>query len=240
MTAFGEGLNMSLSDDIRALRDRALAELTSAHDYYTDTKMAWQVVHKVIRAGHKITIRNMTTGTVTQAAQLAAKAQGYVAEYLAEATFQQFVSVFENFFFDLLRLWLKAYPQSLGDKELRFKNVLEASDKDAVTLYIVNKELNEIAYERPKEWFSYLEARARLGCPSSADIERIGEAKASRDILAHNRGIANKIYESKAGNAARYKDGQRVEIPEHYHRETWELIRRVITDLSDAAATKFA
>jgi hypothetical protein len=239
LTVYREDLGLALADDIRALRARALAELTAAHDYYTDTKMAWQVIHKVIRAGHKFTIRNMTTGTVTQEAQLAAKARGYVAEYLAEATFQQFVSVFENFFFDLLRLWLKAYPQSLGDKELRFKNVLEAADKEAVTLYIVDKEINEIAYDRPKEWFSYLEARTRLGCPSAAEIERIGEAKASRDILAHNRGIANKTYESKAGRAARYRDGQRVEIPEPYHCQTWELIRKVITDLSDAAATKF-
>ena len=231
---------MALADDIRALRDRALAELTAAHDYYTDTKMAWQVVDKVIRAGNKFTIRNMTTGTVTREAQLAAKARGYVAEYLAEATFQQFVSVFENFYFDLLRLWLMTYPQSLGDKELRFKNVLEAADKEAVTLHIVNKELNEIAYERPKEWFSYLETRARLGRPSPMEVERLSETKASRDVLAHNRGVANKIYESKAGNAARYKDGERVEIPEHYHRETWELIRKVITDLSDAAAAKFA
>jgi hypothetical protein len=231
---------MALADDIRALSDRALAELTAAHDYYTDTKMAWQVVHRVIQAGHKITIRNRTTRTVTQEAQLAAKARGYVTEYLAEATFQQFVSVFEHFFFDLLRLWLMAYPQSLADKELRFKSVLEAPDKEAVTLYIVNKELNEIAYERPKEWFSYLEDRARLGCPSAAEIEKIGEAKASRDILVHNRGVANKIYESKAGRAARCRDGQRVDIPEFYHRETWELIRKVITDLSNAATVKFA
>lgn len=230
---------MALSADLRTLRDRAIAELISAHDYYTDTKVAWQFVHKVIRAGHKITIRNTATGTVTQEGQLDVKARGYVKEYLAEATFQQFVAIFENFFFDLLRLWLMAYPQSLGARELRFETVLEATDKEAVTLHVVNKELNEIAYGRPKEWFSYLEARVRLGCPSAAEIERIGEVKASRDVLAHNRGIANKIYESKAGKAARFRDGQQVSIPEDYHRETWMLLRKVIGDLADAMAAKF-
>jgi hypothetical protein len=149
-------------------------------------------------------------------------------------------STIETFFFDLLRLWLMAYPQSLGGKELLFKNVLDAPDKGAVTLYVVNRELNEIAYERPREWFAYLEARAKLGCPTAGEVERIGEVKASRDILAHNRGIANKLYESKAGQAARYKDGDKIEIPEHYHRETWELIRKVIADLSAAAEAKFA
>jgi hypothetical protein len=229
-----------LADDVRALRDRAFAELDVVHDYYTDTKMAWRIVHDVIQAGNKFTIRNMTTGTETTEAQLAAKARSYVAEDLAQATFQQFVSIFENFFFDLLRFWLVAYPQSLGAKELRLKDVLDASNKDAVILHVVNKELNEIAYERPKEWFAYLESRAKLGCPSAEESERIGEAKASRDVLAHNWGIANKIYESKAGKIARYKEGERIEIPENYHRETWELVRKMISDLSIATAAKFA
>jgi hypothetical protein len=77
-----------------------------------------------------------------------------------------------------------------------------------------------------------------LGCPSAAEIERISEAKASRDMLAHNRGFANKIYESKAGRAARFKDGDRIEISEQYHREIWELIRKLIADLCSATDAK--
>jgi hypothetical protein len=231
---------MSLADEIRALRDRSLAELAAVHDYFAETKNAWRIIRKVIQAGRKFTIRNSATGTVTSESQLADKAIRYVAEYLAEATFQQFVAIFENFFFDLLRLWLLAYPRSLADKELRFKDVLEAPDLESVALAVVDKELNEIAYQRPREWFAYLESRMRLGCPSAADIDRIGEATASRDVLAHNRGIANRIYEAKAGKAARFTDGQRVEIPEAYHREMWELLGKLVADLSNAAATKFA
>jgi hypothetical protein len=231
---------MALVDEIRELRDRALAELTAAHDYYTDTKTAWQVVHKYIRLGNTFTSTSTTTGTVTQESQLAAKARGYVTVYLAEATFQQFVAVFENFFVDFLRAWLMAFPRSLGDKELRFRDVLDAQDLEAVKLGVVNKALNEITYERPKEWFAYLDSRVQLGCPSKLEIERIGEAKASRDILAHNRGIANKIYESKAGTLARFKDCQQLDIPEVYHQEVWTLVCKVITDVSDAAIAKCA
>lgn len=82
---------MALADDIRALRDRVLADLNGAHDYYTDTKNAWDLVCQVIAAGHTFSIQNMTTGTVTTQADLASKAPGYVAEQLAEATFQQFI-----------------------------------------------------------------------------------------------------------------------------------------------------
>jgi hypothetical protein len=226
---------VSLSDDVRTLRDRVLADLTSAHDYYTDTKIAWRLVHKIIAAGHTITIRNMTTGTVTTQTELATKTRGYVTEQLTEATFQQFISIFENFYFDLLCLWLTTYPQSLGKKMVDFKTILELPDREAITQLVVRKELNEILYDRPTEWFVYLEDKAKLGCPTANEIERIAEAKASRDVLVHNRGIVNKTYESKAGNLARYHEGDKIDISEHYHRETWELIRKVVFDVSNAA-----
>jgi hypothetical protein len=229
---------MALAADIRTLRDRVLAELNGAHDYYTDTKIAWNIVGEFIGAGNTFAIQNKTTGSMTTQADLSAKSRGYVAEQLTEATFQQFISIFENFFFDISRLWLMAYPQSLGGKKLDFQAVLDSADKDAITLLVVNKEVNEIVYDRPAAWFKYLNDKAKLGCPTPDEIDKIAEAKASRDVLVHNRGVANKTYESKAGKLARYKDGQRIDIPEHYHRQTWELIRKVVADISNAAIAK--
>jgi hypothetical protein len=89
---------MPLADDIRALRDRVLADLNGAHDYYTDTKIAWNLVRRVVAAGHTFSIQNMTTGTMTTQADLINKASGYVAEQLAEATFQQFISILKTSF----------------------------------------------------------------------------------------------------------------------------------------------
>jgi hypothetical protein len=229
---------MALADRIRALRDRALADLNAAHDYYSDTKFAWEIVNKDIAAGINFTNRNLVTGSVTTEADLAAKAVGYVEEQLPEATFQQFIVIFEFFFFDFLRLWLLAYPRSLMGKKVDFKVVLDAPDKDAITLEVVNKELNEVLYERPTGWFAYLNEKVKLGCPTEDEVERIAEAKASRDVLVHNRGIAGKSYVSKAGNLARYQEGERIEISEDYHRETWELLRKVVADISDAAIAK--
>jgi hypothetical protein len=229
---------MALSNDIRTLRDRVLADLTSAHDYFMDTNVAWRLVQDAIAAGQTMTIRNLTTGTITTQAELAFKARGYVTEQLTEATFQQFISIFENFYFDLLRLWVTAYPRSLGKRMVDFKSVLELPDKDAIIRLVVLKELNEVQYNRPAEWFTYLEEKVKLGCPSATEIERFAEVKASRDVLVHNRGIANKTYESKAGNLARFHDGIKIDIPEYYHRETWELIRKMVSDVGNAAVAK--
>lgn len=159
-------------------------------------------------------------------------------QQLAEATFQQFISIFENFLFDLLRHWLLAYPRSLSGKKVDFEAVLDAPDKDAIALLVINKELSDILHDRPAGWFKYLQDKVKLGCPTPDEIDRIAEAKASRDVLVHSRGIASKTYESKSGTLARYKDGQRIEIPEDYHRQSWELIRKVISDAATAAIAK--
>jgi hypothetical protein len=129
-------------------------------------------------------------------------------------------------------------PEKSGAKTVEFRRILDAPDKAAITLQVVNHELNEVLYDRPAEWFAYLESKAKLGCPTPNEIATIAEAKASRDVLVHNRGVASTTYESKAGQLARYKDGQRIDIPEHYHRQTWELIRKIVTDISNAAIAK--
>jgi len=229
---------MALAEEIQNLRDRVLADLTAAHDYYTDTKTAWDIVRQASAAGRTFSIQNLTTGTITTQVELAGKARGYVAEQLAEATFQQFIAVFENYFFDLLRLWLMEYPKNLSGKKVNFEDVLDAPDKDAITFRVVSREVNAILYDRPTGWFEYLEEKAKLGCPTQEEIGKIAEAKASRDVLVPNRRVASKTYESKAGNLARYKDGQRIDIPEHYHRETWELLRKLVMDISNAAIAK--
>ena len=229
---------MTLPDEIRSLRDRALNELNTAHDYYVNTQAAWIIVQKYIGQGNTFTIKNRITSTITGQDNLATMARGYVTEQLAEATFQQFVAIFENFFFDLLRLWLVAHPRNLIGKKVDFKAILEAPDIDSITRMVVDKELNEVLYERPAGWFAYLEDKVKLGCPSVDEIERIAEAKASRDALVHNRGVAGKTYESKAGKLARYAEGQTIDIPEAYHRGVWELIRKVVSEVSDAAIAK--
>ena len=79
---------------------------------------------------------------------LLGRAQLYVTDYLMSSTFQQFVSLFEDFFFGLLRYWLAAYPGSLSKKQVEIGTVLKASDKAAILLTVVDKELNELKYER--------------------------------------------------------------------------------------------
>jgi hypothetical protein len=229
---------MALADDIRDLGSRTLSALDASHDYYTYTKRVWRLLQQIVKEGRRFTFRNMTTGSKVDEQGLLGRAQLYLTDYLVTSTFQHFVSLFEDFFFELLRLWLVAHPGSLSKKQVEFGAVLKAPDRAAFVLAVVEKELNDLKYERVADWFAYLGRLVKLGCPGAADIERLAEIKASRDILVHNRGIANAIYVSKAGSRARCADGEQLEISEQYHRESWETIRKVIQEMSAAAARK--
>ena len=50
--------------------------------------------------------------------------------------------------------------------------------------------------------------------------------------------MTNPIYVAKSGSRARHQDGEKLEIPEQYHRESWEAIKKVVCDLSTAAIAK--
>ena len=107
---------MPLADDIRALRDRSIADLTAAHDYYFQAEVSWGLARQAVGANAAQAFQNPVTGTTVNGIQLAAQSSDYNAGYLAEATFQQFLSLFEVFVGDLLRLWLAGLADAAAAK----------------------------------------------------------------------------------------------------------------------------
>jgi hypothetical protein len=232
---------VTLADEIQDLANRVHDGLRAGHDYYRHAKLSWRLVRGHAKRGGGFKVRNPETGTVVNAMQLANLSWHYEASYLAESVFQHFVSLFEDFLFELLRLWLSAYPAGIPNKDKKpvdLATIIDAVDKAAILGLVIDRELNDLRYTRPAAWFKYLNDRVKLGCPTDEQIEGLTEVKASRDILIHNRGIVNATYLEKAGTRARYKLGQRLEIQEPYLRETWQLIRDVVGELATAAIAK--
>lgn len=84
---------MPLAEAIAAHRDRIVAELTAAHDYYESSRIAWWVVAWQVELGGAFSVRNPVTGSRITQADLANMGQVYVTKHLAVATLQQFVSL---------------------------------------------------------------------------------------------------------------------------------------------------
>ena len=229
---------MALAEDIQGLADQTLTALDNAHDYFTHTKRAWGLIRQVVNEGREFTFINRQTGTRVDERAAVERSSRYLKENLTSSTLQNFVSIFEDFFFDILRLWLVTYPGSLSKKQLEFGTVVNAPDIATVVLAVVERELNEVKYERVADWFGYLERIAKLGVPAAEEIDRLAEIKAARDILVHNKGIVNATYLTKAGKQARFGVGQKVEIDAPYHLSSWESIKKLVSDLSTAMIAK--
>lgn len=229
---------MALADEIQQLANRSLSALDAAHNYYEHNNGVWRQMQESVKDGMQFTIRNTLTGSVVDEQALIALTQLYMTEFHTSFTFQHFVSLLEAWFSDLIRLWLTAYPHSLAKRQIEFSAVLEAPDKSAITFAVVDKELTELTYRRVADWFVYMERLVQLGCPTLDEIERLAEIKVSRDILVHNKGVVNAIYLAKAGAKARYQLGEKLEIPDDYHRASWELMKKVIQDVTAAACRK--
>ncbi len=232
---------MSLASRIQDLSDRSQADLADAQEYFQHTKAVWRLVQELARQGQSVTIPLFPAGTNVSATDLAARAEAYLASYLAESIFQHNVALFEDFLFELLRLWLSAYPGGIPNKDKKpvdLAMVIDAPDREAILQVVIDRELNALKYERPTAWFRYVNARVKLGGPTDEQVERLVEIKASRDILAHNRGIVSQTYLDKAGGRSRYRLGQRLEIPEPYLHDTWLLIQGMVQDLASSAIAK--
>lgn len=229
---------MALADDIRALRDRTLAQLTATHDYLFHTEVAWRLVGVQLTSNPNPTYRNPATGTTTTAQDLSALAVDYSTRHIAEATFLRFYSIFEVFVGDLLRLWLTEFPRGIGGKTFRLEDALDAGSLPALVARAVDHEVAEVTYKSPRKVLEYLERRIGTPLPPAAEIDGLAEAKATRDVLVHSRGVADAEYQAKAGPRARAAAGQRLDIPKPYHQGVWDLLNKLITDLSAAAVAK--
>ena len=76
------------------------------------------------------------------------------------------------------------------------------------------------------------------GCPTDAEIGRLTEIKATRDVLVHGQGVANPTYLRKAGVLARAALQQPLPVTPNYHCESWSLLRKIVSDVGTAAAAK--
>lgn len=65
-------------------------------------------------------------------------------------------------------------------KQVEISAVLKAPDKSAIVLTVVDKELNELKYERLADWFAYLERLTNLGCPVARPPMRSKNLQRSR------------------------------------------------------------
>jgi hypothetical protein len=243
---------MPLSDDIRGLADHILERVDEAREFYIHSRQAWRLVQGLARKGRPVGIVDRATKRQLPTEDLKARTEKYVGIRLNGSIFKDLSSLLEDWMLGLIRLWLTAYPEDLdlhfdpatglrrGKKheevQIPLSRLLHLRDCNAILDGLVDRVVRDLTYERPERWFRYIDSRIALGCPDTAQRQKLAEMKAARDCLEHNRGMINRDYISKAGTAARYAEGDLVQIDEPYLMECFALLRDVTVAMAGAAA----
>lgn len=152
---------------------------------------------------------NFITHTSYNKQNLLPRYEQYSLDYLTSLSFQHTVNIFEAFLFDLLDL---LSPGDSKLKQLKHKNVAD--------------------------WIAYLNKILKCASAKPEEIQHIVEIRASRDILVHTSGVVNATYVSKSAQMARYAEGEQLEITQKYFHETWELTKKIVQNICDAAMSK--
>ena len=103
---------------------------------------------------------------------------------------------------------------------------------------LVDKELQDVFYDRPANWFEYMKTLTKITSPGEAHAKQFAEIKATRDVFVHGQGIANAFYVDKAGSLARSQPGKPLDIPGPYHQQSWDLICKLVRDIGTEMASK--
>lgn len=244
---------MPLPDDVRTLADQVLRRLGESRDFYLHTREAWRIVLRVVPEGRGVGIADATTGRELPISDLEPLAQRYVRVHLARSVFRDIASLLEDWVLGLARLWLTAYPVQLdaaandvagrsraqrGEIQVPLSEILAAPDREAILAGLAERVVRELAYRRPDQWFRFLDDRVRLGSPDEAQRRAVGEMKAARDALEHNRGIAGADDVAKAGSAARFAVGDYIEVDEPYLIGCFTLLEDVVGAMTAAAVRR--
>jgi hypothetical protein len=232
---------VAIADEIDALARRTKSDLMDLSDFGAHVHLIWKQFNLRVSLGDRIKSKNPRTRTEVTERDLVKRYARYRTTYVHGLGFAQLTTVLESFVFDFLRLLLTNETRHLAQRrQIEVGVVLAAADKEAIVSLIVERELNELKYDRPRAWFEFMNKVVNLGCPTGDEIERVAEMKAARDLVIHNSGVVNAIYLDKAGSKARYALGEKVVIDRTYFDECWTLARRLVDDIAAAAKRRLS
>ncbi|MGA1983514.1 MAG: hypothetical protein ABSG84_13740 [Acidobacteriaceae bacterium] len=152
---------------------------------------------------------------------------------LLNMAFMYLMALFDAFTSDVFSTVLRSKPEMLrsSKKQLPYGLILELGAQDKIVNYMASRELNEVAYMNCTEQWEYFSERFGVDIRQSpVTIENLAEMNAQRNLLAHNRGIANQIYIESLKNPA-LKIGDVVKVS----KDDWKTHLRTIRNLSDYA-----
>lgn len=155
------------------------------------------------------------------------------------AVFVYAVAQVEAFLNDVLTLLLQSDRRRLKTrihginhtKSIDVDELIDAATHDQLIDRLIKKELGQVFYAAPKSQLEYYEKVTGAKLDETL-AKQWFEAKATRDIIVHNSGIANDTYLKKAGDLQRAEDGEQIPVDAQYFADTLKIMKSLIGKIS--------
>lgn len=228
-----------IQEELAALRARTIQEFCGVMEFKAFTDFAYLTSSQATGGGAVLGYEKFgphlgVPNRIVEARDVPSHIEAAKDGYFLSLVHQHQVAIFEHIFFDVLRVILLNQPVRLpSDRKIEYSVVVAAASKGDILQVMVERELNELKYKNVADWFAFVLKLVSSCTVPAEDVGRISEAKASRDILVHNAGMANDIYVRKSGAWARFESGQMVSVAGTYTLECWQTFSRVLIRLID-------
>jgi hypothetical protein len=134
----------------------------------------------------------------------------------------QIVTIIECLLNDLLFEIIRKCPEKIDKKQIEVKRILKANSFEELQRNIIYSVVHELSYRSPHEYAREFEKYASMNLLECPAYQRYIEVKATRDVLIHNKGIANIIFVSKSGMFARVSSGVEMPVDDIHFMESYE------------------
>lgn len=215
-----------------------LSKMEEILEFRAFTQFSYLQFNSAIANGFKVTTHLEPIGKVVNQEQIHNKIAQYEASFLPKLSLQHSVSIFESWLFDLLRHLLSDKNRLNKNRKIEVVEITNSSSLEDLLSKVIESELNEIKYKKPTDWFTYLNKFVDINLPTTEEIEKISEIKASRDVLVHNEGISNSKYIEKSGKFTRAPEGKELCFDHNYVYESWRVLNKVIAEVGKAVSKK--
>lgn len=162
--------------------------------------------------------------------------QGILLEMLLCRAADSYIS----YLTELLALIFTTRPESLrSDEKVSFNDILQFSEMKDVVAYLAEEKVLKLAYKGMRDLATELGKRPGLTLfNDQADLENAIRIIELRNLLAHNRGVVNRLFKTRLPNYPAAV-GDRLILPQAQVFQDIDFFARSVCDIEARAAVKF-
>lgn len=171
----------------------------------------------------RVTVDLETLQSIAQALESVAKGSPTQGHLLRQGALTSLLSTFEVLISELIQHYYSLYPGKLPAKQMLTLETLRELDStrvEDIETYLASSEADNLLYKSLKDQLAYFEGLEVKVEPLKPEFKNLTEITQRRNLLVHNKGIANRQYLSRVDDelVAEYdvEQGKRLVVTERY------------------------